>query len=499
MSFVQLLNQPFVIGDVLEQPCLNNDTTLYTQLVAQGDPSCVQWKQDPCSQVLCDWNAETEQLTNPTFSGSATGWTLALGWTYATNDVDHSGTVSTISQAIVLPAGYYRYSYELTSVGVNGQAQIRADGVFLGPGLSTIGIDTGIYNGAVAGNIDVRGTNSVTLDNVSFKKLLTCWTYSADWEMDEDGYVCHDTGNTTNFTTNTAPITAGVRYKISITVKGRTAGSISVTVGGVTMATISTNGTYTYYYTALGSGELVIVPTTDFDGCIGDISAGVMSDDFEIELIDQDGVSVTDVYDDTSLDYPIVYENEYCTWCFQVSDLEDGGSAANLPSGCYRLKLTDNCASTSLTSNLFSYDNMEETDPCSVLITATNGTGERYGFYWGNFSLIQRLRILRITPRYPAKGEDYFDSTGENFRIFGQTSKIYQAWFDYMDEQAHDATRIQVLSQNISIKDSNSVTTEYFCPVKDYEPEWIDNNRRNLSQSRVDMTRKVDVLFGRSC
>ena len=499
MGLIPIPNQPINIGTPLSQPCLNNDTTEYVTQIQEDDTMCLQWIQTPCSDELCEWTAGTEQLTNGTFTGSAAGWSLAAGWAYGTNNVVHSGGVSTLAQALVLGAGWYKWSYTVTSRGVNGQARMRVDGVFVGSGLSGLGTETGYFQGLVATNIDIRGTNSVTVDDVSFKSLFSCYTYTADWEINNEGFLEHITGNVTPLTTNTAPIASGTRYKVVVTVKGRSAGQLSVTVGGEVIDTITTNGSYTYYHTALGNGEVAFIPDTNFNGAIGNVQSSYMADDFECHIENQNGTNVTDFYTSASVSYPIIYEDEFCTWCFDVSELQLGGVAANIATGCYYVNVFHSCTSEEFESPLVNYKRLADADDCTVLLTATNGTGRKYGFYWGNFSLIQRLRMLRITPRYPAKGEDYFDSTGENFRIFGQSSKIYQAWFDYMDENAHDATRIQVLSNNIQITDQDGVNINYWCPVNDYEPEWIENNRRNLAQSRVDMSRKVDVLFGRNC
>ena len=73
-------------------------------------------------------------------------------------------------------------------------------------------------------------------------------------------------------TTDSTPLTntlAGVNlqvYTLTITVTGRTAGTITATFGGVAGSAISITTTTTV--TATGTGTLSIVPTTNFDGTI---------------------------------------------------------------------------------------------------------------------------------------------------------------------------------------------------------------------------------------
>lgn len=73
----------------------------------------------------------TEKVTNGTFTGSATGWTLGTGWTYVSNGADKTaGTASDLEQDISVVVGErYLLSYYLTRTagtitpqlgGVNG-------------------------------------------------------------------------------------------------------------------------------------------------------------------------------------------------------------------------------------------------------------------------------------------------------------------------------------------------------------------------------------------
>jgi hypothetical protein len=70
--------------------------------------------------------ANTELITNGTFTGSATGWTLGSGWAYGSNNVASTNATATLSQVITLPAGAWcravvncpSYSYGVANVQI---------------------------------------------------------------------------------------------------------------------------------------------------------------------------------------------------------------------------------------------------------------------------------------------------------------------------------------------------------------------------------------------
>jgi len=95
------------------------------------------------------------------------------------------------------------------------------------------------------------------------------WT-STNWTGDYNAGFDHNTGNTSPLTF--AFTTAGIkRYLVSFTVSGRTAGSFTVTVGGVANNEnfIATNKCSII---TTGAGNLIFTPTSDFDGTISAIS-----------------------------------------------------------------------------------------------------------------------------------------------------------------------------------------------------------------------------------
>ena len=146
--------------------------------------------------------------------------------------------------------------------------------------------------------------------------------------------------------------------------------------------------------------------------------------------------------------------------------------------------------------NYFSY-NLNGWD-CSKVVEAWS-EGYAFGFYFGNdidnpdFKLYQRLRVLQFSPKYPNVGEEYLYSNGSTARSYAQTGKRRICWFDYVDENAHDTIRVQLLSQKLLIDNY-----AFYFPTADYEPEWAENGKYNLAQSRIELEHE-QVLFGTTC
>lgn len=92
----------------------------------------------------------------------------------------------------------------------------------------------------------------------------TGWTTTAGWSLTSGKTYAHTAGTTT--LTNTLAATNATGYRIGFTVTGRTAGSFTITFGGVSNAALIATGTFSLY--SISTGTLTITPTTTFDGTI---------------------------------------------------------------------------------------------------------------------------------------------------------------------------------------------------------------------------------------
>ena len=120
------------------------------------------------------------------------------------------------------------------------------------------------------------GSDLVT--NGAFTSDLSGWTDSgASWSWSA-GTALHTPGSASTLSQNLS-ITSGQTYLVEITVSGRTAGSVSMTLGAMpfidygTSSSLSANSTFKRSLVATESGSvaLTITPTSAFDGAVDSI------------------------------------------------------------------------------------------------------------------------------------------------------------------------------------------------------------------------------------
>lgn len=517
-------NQPYIFEQALpDQPCLNNDPNVYSQLTAPEDTVCVQQIITPCTEgVICD-----ADMYSPTDS-ILDVWTTADTWSSV--DANHiafdgtAGASQTCEQTwgTLIAGAVYRLEYEITSitgdVGVTAQLGLSAgtgtiDNYELGTNVQYIICQSAtdvLSFSAINVTLPEAATMEITV--VSFQQWVdSCWmdelTFgypSWNYYFDEttlQGKFCALYQEVGDLTNTSAYATDGNYHRVKFTITDLTEGGIEVILGGDYLGTATENGEFSFYGVPTAGGELIFRKSPTFDGCISYVSVddyGLLdnsaSSAYKLEIINASNLAVgTDA---------ITYEvwDDRIIWCFNISDLTNGGLPIELACTIdYKLKITEQCSDEVdpveyVSTTILRYNNAGW--DCTFIV---NGYSEGYafGFYFGSttapaFYLTQRLRVLQFAPRYPATAEEYLYSNGSFARSFAQSGKIRSCWFDYVDESCHDVIRLQLLSDVLTL-DSDV----YFAPVKDYEPEW-DEHRYNLAQSRVDLV-KEETLFNRSC
>jgi hypothetical protein len=90
------------------------------------------------------------------------------------------------------------------------------------------------------------------------------WT-STGWTGSYAAGFTHTTGNTTALT-NTLAATSATYYSVTITITGRTAGTVTVGFGGVTSSALTATSSFSILSTS--TGTLAITPVTGFDGTV---------------------------------------------------------------------------------------------------------------------------------------------------------------------------------------------------------------------------------------
>jgi hypothetical protein len=177
------------------------------------------------------------------------------------------------------------------------------------------------------GNIVTEG-NFVTVDD---------WTADAGWTYNansiganlDDGTYVHTPG-TSDDLEQTVPFVNGNYYKLTITVGNRTAGTVTVSIGGTALDPISSNGEFTLYGTASSSGVLTITADSAFDGYVAYVSAYELVNTYQLVLLDADTETPAAVQPSITS----VYDDEYVTLYWQWS---------GVPMGCYKVSVGDPC------------------------------------------------------------------------------------------------------------------------------------------------------------
>ena len=117
-----------------------------------------------------------------------------------------------------------------------------------------------------------------SLLNGGFDADLSDWTAGAGWAWSAGGAE-HTAGNTATLSQSVTCVN-GRTYAVDVSISGRTAGSISITLGSETVVTGLTATPAApltvVCVTAGGTETLTITPTSDFDGTIDSISLQVV-------------------------------------------------------------------------------------------------------------------------------------------------------------------------------------------------------------------------------
>jgi hypothetical protein len=144
-------------------------------------------------------------------------------------------------------------------------------------GLVTIAGTLGQYS--FAGPTDAQATatlGSELVTNPSFASDLSGWTAGAGWSWAAGGAL-HTAGNTATLAQDES-VTSGSTYQLDIVISGRTAGSIAIDLGAVSVIESGTASAFTSTISrtvvsgATGTVSLAITPTTDFNGTIDSVS-----------------------------------------------------------------------------------------------------------------------------------------------------------------------------------------------------------------------------------
>ena len=183
------------------------------------------------------------------------------------------------------------------------------------------------------------GDDLVTDGNFTEDNYLPYWTFTYGyWQINDNGTETEGSatkipGSAGTLTQSIIPASSvvGDYYKLTYTITGMTAGTLTVLLGDNTSRIVTENGTYTDYTTlaVLTNQLLSFSADSTFDGNVSGVSCYQLLADFTAAalLIDLDG-------------------NEVEQLSYEIDDDRvnfSTGQVLNLAEGCYRIAVIDNC------------------------------------------------------------------------------------------------------------------------------------------------------------
>ena len=534
VSFIP--NQPILFTDPLfaGQTCLNNDIREYAQLAQTNDITCIQWKNEPIASISdCAMNEDPNQISIGDFDTLLTGWqeiNLISGsisaptiWSYTgTGAISTGGVYALFTSTPITLGNLILISFYVS----NPDIQITV-------GVGDSATNTWNYSNSVQANSDGRisvalfalgGTDIMfaangvcEIRNVIVRDITSsyCFLPNSDsfyWSYLEslNGYQLVSSLISGTPLLMIGTLVTGTTYRISFKIKDMPIDPLYyLTIQDATtndiIVTANDNKEYVFWYTHSNANAQVEIHVSDWINMKGttiyDLKIEEFSFDYQVRINNPDGSCASIYYDSSSGVNPIQFYDDRIIWCFTWSTLETcelpGGS---LTTSCYKILLDDLESGNSYESYTVVNYKATGSHECSVMMVGDN-TGYAFDFFFNDpsttvdFTLRQRVRLLQFNPSYPAKSEEYLYSNGNHIRTYAESGKFRTAWFDYVDEPAHDVIRLQLLSDTLTID-----SIEYFCKAEDYEPEWGTNGKYNLAQSRVVLKAVQEKsLFNKSC
>lgn len=290
---------------------------------------------EPCGTVtVCNNTLGDELILNGDFAANLDNWTVDAGWAWssgracATNGQNIGQTIG----AGLTDGAPYLVTFTIANYDSN-DVSLSLGGTAAGPYNADGTYSVIIVAGAANDDLVFGGSSTFNgcIDDVSLKLITTCWDADeTDWTTSVSG-ACHVAGNTTPLVNTGTTITLAGYYKVTITVSGMTAGTLTCYLGiDPQTPVISTNGTYDIWGIANGI-DISFVPSSDFDGCVSGLAVEEYCNNYLFHLLDENNDFVYDMTPFFSLQED-VYNLENFSW----DDI-------SLAYGCYTLCLIDCC------------------------------------------------------------------------------------------------------------------------------------------------------------
>lgn len=350
-SIVSTLNQPIIYSADDDVTCKCGERE-HCVLIEPNQQVYSQLKISPCRTIeVCNNSLGPNLITNGTFDANLSGWTVGAGWTWAAGAACNDGGPNGMDQTIAITAGdIYQVVFDILNYD-SGELSLLLGGTLYGTGFTADGT-YGVYLAAGAGT-DIRFDSNPDfigcIDNVSVRKVISCWDADqTDWTTTATG-ACHETGNTTDLTNTGTVLVSGQYYHITINITNSTAGGVNVVLGTTVLSPQSSGNGLSHFWGVSSGADLIIRPTTDFDGCIEGLLVDEYCNEYKFHLIPASGDEF-EVFDLTTL--YTRFEDTYNLTDFRMSDIFKSGT--QLPYGCYKFCLVDCCTEQHTADSLLS-------------------------------------------------------------------------------------------------------------------------------------------------
>ncbi len=164
-----------------------------------------------------------------------------------------------------------------SAAGLNNEIQLNSSGTFSTDSLFVFDKDNNYLGIGTSTPVSQLTQKSTALEESAVLGAeitnSSNWT-STNWTGDYANGFTHTVGNTSALS-RTMTTSNGQKYQISWVVSGRTAGSFSVSLGGVSLTGNTATGNTAP--TATTNGNLIFTPTSDFNGTISNISVKLIT------------------------------------------------------------------------------------------------------------------------------------------------------------------------------------------------------------------------------
>ena len=165
-----LLLEPQRTNLITQSEAFGNSYWTKSGATIQGDPS----------------TAGAEEVTNGSFTGSATGWTINSGWAYGTNNIVASGSAdnSFFYQGILTANKTYLVTFDIVSISsgaitawIGAEQGNTSNASYTSPTTVTVYLHPASGVNFIIGTV---GVTTATIDNVSVKEVQGFTSPSAD-------------------------------------------------------------------------------------------------------------------------------------------------------------------------------------------------------------------------------------------------------------------------------------------------------------------------------